>query len=313
MTLRAIALESPMNITSDIYSPLVHKLGDFVYLRPCCEVILYWSGSIFEHGAALLKFQERALDLIASRIKFYRTETMGAAKPAKKDSTELLRFWLEGTTTRRDVYMLFLESGSAADEPSEHAFAVSAAPGNGHIRLVLPPSFCIDGEKLMSLTLDLTKDFAFDFGTAGYSLNWNWLGKHIRRSQLAMNALAPRFVGVDMSMPLGTQFIVPTGIKCANWITLINSAMLEKLGGTNVVTNALGSDASLHIVAHGAALRAGVAPSLGDVNRRDSLLGYHAVGRVVASLRAPKHAPIFGPSGIPDQIATDKWLARFDR
>lgn len=302
-----------MNEPHNAFAPLVFHLDEYVYLRPCTEVILYWAGSVFDHADSIIAFHDRSLDLIKDKVKYYRTETMGSAKPLKKDSLDLVRFWLKETTTKRDIYMLFLESGTVPDEPSEHAFSMNASPGRGFVRLVLPATFATESSTdLLSLSLNLAANFDYEFGTVGYSLNWNSLGKHVRRSQLAMNSLAPRYLGVDMSFPLATQFIVSTGIKCANWLTFVNASDIEKLGGAVRVKQALSNEATAHDVGSGLAIQAGPAPTLGDVNRQDNLSAYHRVGKVLAPVRAPKHPPIFGPGGIPDESVTEQWLARFD-
>src|ERR1700736_6488873 len=110
--------EITMNDIDELPARLTFQRDGFTYLQPCLDVTLYWSGSPFERGDELVSFYRQSIDLIKGDIKFFRTEAMTAARPLKKDTFDLVPFWFQKTSTKRDVYMLFLESGSVPDEPS---------------------------------------------------------------------------------------------------------------------------------------------------------------------------------------------------
>jgi hypothetical protein len=111
-------------------------------LKPCRDIVFYWTGSVFDRAAGIIEFYRRSLALLRPHATFFRTETMRGAQPLKKDSLELVPFWLGETKTRRETYMLYLESGRVADEPSDTAFYLQAleygAMAKGYVRLILP-------------------------------------------------------------------------------------------------------------------------------------------------------------------------------
>lgn len=302
-----------MNDISAVLGKLDFQDEGFVYLRPCLEITLFWSGSVLDRSDGIVKFYKESLELIGDTLTFFRTETMGAARRIKKDTLGLLPFWFQQTKSKRDVYMLFLESGATADEPSDRAFALNASPGNGFVRLILPVSYIAESvSPFLDVAISLGKTLTYDFGQAGLALNWNHLGDHGRRVKEAMNALANRYPGLDMSHPFSSKYIVSKGIKCVNWLTFLNMDYAERLGGMPKLRTTFDKDVIVHSLDHGIVIQAGPAPELGDVNRRKTLPVYHQVGKVLASIRAKQHPPIFGPEGIGDKEVTEKWLSRFD-
>ena len=296
------------------FEALVHRHAGQAYLVPCLDLSLYLAGDVFDHAAGIIRFVELAAARIGPQLKFFRTETMTAAKPLKADSLTLPRFWFSEATTRRDVYTLNLESGAVPDAPSDAAIALEASPGRGCVRLILPAVMGVeDPTGALELALELARPMAFDFGTFGFGVNWNPLGKNRRRAELAMHNLAPRYLGMDMSYPLSTKYIVTQGIKSINWVTFLGQALLDRKPAVLTHLRALPeSVARIYQLDAGIAVQVGAGPSLGDVNRKEALDAYLAVGRICAPLRAPDHAPIFGPGGVPDEEETRAWLARFD-
>ena len=299
-----------MTDKAPVFDKLVLRVDDAVRLQPCFDVTLFWSGSHIEKGAQIVDFYRRSLLLIGSKIRFYRTETMRAASAVKKDSLDLIPLWFTGTKTTRDIYSLFLETGSVPDEPSDRAFALNATPGKGYARVILPASVVSEDAGLVDHILALGNTIPFDFGLAGYAVNWNHLGRDVEEVYDAMARLT-RYPGLDLSDPSGTKFVVTKGIKGVNWFTFLGPAYVEQLGGKNKLRRALGKNVVVHDLNHGVAIQAGPTPQLGDVNRRDKVPIYHEVGRVLVPVRAP-HPPIFGPDGISDPDITEKWLSRFD-
>jgi hypothetical protein len=236
---------------------------------------------------------------------------MSAARRIKKDTFDLLPLWFKETSTKRDVYMLFLESGSVADEPSDRAFALDATPGIGSVRLILPVSFASELPRYLALALELADLIPFDSGHAGYAVNWNHLGHHEREAVRTMNLLT-RYPGLDLSHQFLTKFNVTKGIKCVSWLTFLNDSYCDRLGGKAKLKKSFTKDIAVHDLKQGVAIQAGPAPEIGDVNRRQTLPAYQEVGNVLAPLRVKPHPAIFGPQGFGDLEVTEKWLSRFD-
>jgi len=307
-----------MNTWNDIAKKLTFREDDLVYLMPCLDITLYWSGSPFGRSDGLregiVAFYNRCIETIGGDFKLYRTETMTRDRPIKKDTFGLVPLWFQGTSTRRDIYSLLLESATKPEESSDRAFALEVCPLNGFIRLVLPLSFIDDStEKFLDLAKELGQILPFDFGLAGVSMNWRSSGDYDLQAVQTMHLLAKRYPGLELSDPAGTAYIVSKGIKCVNWLTFLNVASCERLGGVSTLMQAFDQNVVVHTLdQHGAIIQAGPAPVLGDVNRQESLPLYHQVGKVLAPIRSQEHPRIFGPDGIPDDDATNEWLARFD-
>jgi hypothetical protein len=286
--------------------------GQFV-LRPCLQLVFYWQGSALDHADEIVDFYTQTLPLVRSTVRFYRTETMRAAKPLKKDTLGLIPFWLQQTKTKRDTYMLFLESGAAPDEPSDTAFAFDASPNNGYVRLILPVDFRTESaDAFVKRCLSLAPVVQFDSGQAGLAVNWNDLGDYGMQAREVMNGLSARHPGLDMSFPFSTKYVVGTGIKGVDWLTFLAPRYVEMLGGVAALRAKL-EPAIVYELPNGIGIQAGEYPEAGDVNRRRTVPQYRDVGRVLAAIRAKEHAPIFGPEGIQDGDVTESWLARFDR
>jgi hypothetical protein len=284
------------------------------YLYPSFDLTVFWSGPVFDHAQEIVDFYNRGLPTFRESVKFDRTETMRAAKPIKGDTLGLIPLWLTGTATRRDVYMLFLESGSRPDVPSDRAFALNASPTNGYVRVIFPTSFPLrDTAACLALCLSLASTVRFEFGQAGFALNWNHLGDYGTQVKEAMNGFGRRYPGLDMSHPFSTKYIAGKGIKGVNWLTLLSQPYIDRLGGVPAIRRAVGSGVTVHELPTGIAIQAGPAPEIGDVNRRNTLPLYQQVGRALASIRSTEHPPIFGPEGIQDEDATEEWLRRFDK
>jgi hypothetical protein len=292
---------------------LTYRRNGFVYMKPCLDIIFYWSGSLFDRVDGVLACYQKCVEVLEGRFKYYRTETMSAARPLRHDTLDLLPFWLRGTKSRRDVYMLFLENGSAPDEPSDRAFALNATPARGYIQLILPATVIANSvTRYLELARTLGQMMPYDFGQAGFATHWNYLGRNHKGVLSAMNALAPRFPGLDMSYPLCTKYIVPKGIKCANWLTFLNAEDCRRLVGVPALKERFESPIVVHDVRDGVMIQAGPSPAIGDVNRQDVLPLYHQVGRQLAPVRFKDHPPLFGPRGVADKEITEKWLGRFD-
>ena len=215
-----------MSETSPVWDKLTFDEDGVAYLKPCVDIVFYWTGSLFDRVDGILNQYQRSLDSIRSSVTFYRTETMTSARRVKKDSFDLLPFWFKKPQARRKIYMLYLESGDAVDEPSDRAFRFQAieveGSSMGAVRLILPVS-TVDGSAraFVNLALDFGRKTKFAFGQAGYSVNWNELGDFGTEAMEAMLSIGRRYPGIDLSNPAVTEFAIPKGIKCVNWLTFL--------------------------------------------------------------------------------------------
>src|SRR5262249_30636950 len=130
-----------MTNTDSVWNKLTFQEEGVDYLKPCLDVVFYWTGSVFDRVDGIVDFYRQSLERIKSGVTFYRTETMSSARRIKKDTLGLVPFWFQKTKTRRENYMLDLDSGAVADAPSDRGFCLQAMefPDRpmGFVRLLL--------------------------------------------------------------------------------------------------------------------------------------------------------------------------------
>lgn len=291
---------------------------DSKVLKTCCDVTVYWTGSVYDRATGLVDFYRQCLPIIEPHIRFYKTETMGEARPVFDEVFGLLPFWFENTQTPRSIHALILESGTQPNHPSDFGFVLHAGElakhASGALRLILPTSFIADDPgALVRLMLSLVRNFEFASGHAGYAVNWYETGTNANEARQEMYMISRRYLGVDLPCLLQTLHAIEDGIKCANWLTLINDEDCATLGGIDRVCDKLGPDIPVFELDNGILLQAGPRPNLGDKNRHETLPHYRKVGRLLSPVRASSHPPFLMRNPlIEDEEATQEWLGRFD-
>ena len=124
-------------------------------------------------------------------------------------------------------------------------------------------------------------------------------------------ASSRRFRGIDVQDTTGTSMFCKDGIKCVNWLTLVNNAWLSRIGGADAIQRQVGPAIVLHDIKGGVLIQAGPHPRIGDVNAGDNLDDYRAVGRLLKPIRSRNHGALGGQRSF-NMEESQKWLARFD-
>jgi len=144
---------------------------------------------------------------------------------------------------------------------------------------------------------------------------------------------AMRFVGLDVDSPGMTGLWCHDGIRCVNWLTAVNSGLLERVGGEAAVLKQAGPLVTTMPYANGSIFVAGESPEIGNADEGIIPAAYVAIGRALKPLRAEYPTTIFNappgyeaPPGYtarngwsmakPHELANvhyaQRWLARFD-
>jgi hypothetical protein len=301
-------------------SGLVFVKDGVEYMKLCLDVTVYWTGSIFGHRDGLLHFYRTALDVVGGRLQHYKTGSMTRAARIGTDTFDIVPGWLgdkEHANEERE-YILILESHPAPNRPSDTAFWLWGLEYEmrkiGAIRLMLPVEF-VDGspDRFQRLAAALVAELAFHSGHGGYAVSWDFLGRYASTSRRAMRALSTRFPGIELPHVAATLAAIPFGIKRMNWLTFLGAPLIERLGGTGRLNDQLGRpDASVEELKHGVMITAGNEPGVGDVNRREVLEPYHAVGAALAPIRSHHHPPFLERGRVEEDEATERWLGYFD-
>lgn len=125
-------------------------------------------------------------------------------------------------------------------------------------------------------------------------------------------AMARRFPGLEVDYPESHVIYLKDGIKGGSWLTILAEYWILKLGGLFSVRNQLGEGFIPLEYPGGVVIQAGVAPQIGDVNRRISLDLYRRLAQVLQPIRIKEHGRFHSSEDSFDLNATKEWLTRFD-
>lgn len=127
------------------------------------------------------------------------------------------------------------------------------------------------------------------------------------RNKKQRQALANRFLGVDVAEVSSGGLDAADGLGSVNWLTAIGNEFVEQLGGRRAFSS-LGSETVVHELGTGLLIQAGEAPSLGDVNAGDALPAYREVARFIMPVRY--HGHVSWTNVMPADAKA--WVARLD-
>jgi hypothetical protein len=300
------------------YDQFVYEKKGAVYLRLSVALTVYFEGTLQEHAAGVEHFWATALKLVSPQLRFFQTDSMRKPKAIKDRSADAMAALVHIGDKVPMFYKLFAESGNAAQTASEYSIAINANRLllGGALRLALPVEDVLEQEAgFVALARELTKKLAFSSGYAGFSLNRAEESDLETTGREQSAALSHRWQGIDVEDLSTTLYAIRQGLKSAGWLTLVGRKLLDTIGGMEALAQALPAEVALHALPFGVLIQAGPRPLLGDINRREDLPLYRAVGRVLAPVRSPAHPKYLYKSAAEgeDYGWTEKWLARFDR
>jgi hypothetical protein len=292
-------------------------------LVSCFDFTVYVRHSFHDCRDGINNFYREAMAMIGSDVRWFYTEAMTHPKPITPKALEMVPTWFAAGARTRSTYQMTLRAGSNRDEilPTRFHLEASETPrgtppsddpeiSTGILRLVLPLEIAQNGARAVEIFSKLLKDVPYVSGHAGIGLVWeeNEMDPSVDGQ---IRTWARKYPGLDVFAFLSYYNFILHGIKCVNWLTLINERSLSKLGGQKVIQRKLGAGIELHRVPGGVIVQAGRKPVLGDRNRDDDLMSYQRVGRALKSVR---DQPVPGSlcAFVGDEEETMDWLARFD-
>jgi hypothetical protein len=180
-------------------------------------------------------------------------------------------------------------------------------------RWALPVEVGDAPDEVVSLVQDALADFPLDSGYCGYSIVWNETDISLERDVCARVApLLLRHPGLGYGNAFMFSNAADEGVVAVSWLTFLGPRITADLGGLAALESRCPPEVSiLPLGSGGTLLRAGSAPQLGDVNRKDRLPAYGAVGQLVAPRRATDEA--FEDVVVYGMTKEDahEWLRRF--
>jgi hypothetical protein len=296
----------------------VYEHKGAVYLRLAVALTVYFEGTLQEHAAGVQHFYTTAVKRIGPQLRFFQTDTMRKPRPIKDRSADAMAALVHIGEHVPMFYKLFAESENAGQEASRYSIAINVnrLELGGALRLALPAEDVLEHEAdFVALARGLTEKLAFSSGYAGFSFNRAEACDLESIGRDRSTALSHRWQGIDVESLSTTLYAIRQGLKSAGWLTLVGRRLVDTLGGETALARALPAEVTLHTLPFGVLIQAGPRPLLGDVNRREALPLYRAVGRVLAPVRSPAHPAYMYKSAAEgeDYGWTEKWLARFDR
>jgi hypothetical protein len=107
------------------------------------------------------------------------------------------------------------------------------------------------------------------YASPALSRGWEDMA-HVREGARHIVPIACRHPGYDLPENQATTSFMPrTKCRGSRWLTLLGPALLEELGGRDVLRNKLDPGVAVMAGGDGVLLRAGERPELGDVNRAE--------------------------------------------
>lgn len=164
-----------------------------------------------------------------------------------------------------------------------------------------------DPEAYVQLCIRAVAGIKFKSGIGGFSMNYEDV--YINGNDQLCAPIIGRFPGVNVINPWRYRDL--DGVPTVNWLTLVSTTDLDRLGGWDAVAARVKNPVVMHRLPHGAMLQAGSKPLLGDVNEQERLDAYHAVGQNLAPVKSTKLVE----SGVVDndEQASTHWMHRFFR
>jgi Protein of unknown function (DUF3396) len=182
---------------------------------------------------------------------------------------------------------------------------------HGLFASVEPAELPVDAATLLARTLSWTRRVKVTHGNAGFAFVRSAWSSEANASKPYVFAASKRYRGIDVLDTGGTASRCKDGIKCVNWLTIVQNAWLDRLGGLDAVRAKLSSAIKVHEILDGALFQAGSLPLVGDINVGEDLSAYHEIGRVLRPIRSKNHGA-FGSLRDFSMEESQKWLARFD-
>ncbi len=125
--------------------------------------------------------------------------------------------------------------------------------------------------------------------------------------------LTLRFPGYELLDPTYCRLELDDQVCGVYWLSMLGEALTHKLGGVEALRARVPPEIRVEPLApSGTLVQIGQQPSVGDVNREDSLPLYRALAQVFKPhLYIPRAPYLVGEEGLPDQEGTLRWHLRF--
>lgn len=302
-----------------ILQELQHEHEGVVVVRPTFGITLFSNQPISKFSSGVLAAFARYRKLVGDQaLRFYSTSTMRKHAKVTKRALGMLEAWFGPEAPPSEDYgieYVDAEPSNAAPASRFVIFGVEDVPGHERttasiVRLALPLEWGTDrAEEAFALTQELCGLIPFQSGQAGFAFEPS------RYFIEAANEFAVpksmRHPGIDIHNQTGKEgnAVGIDGVRGVGWLTMLGDGLVEKLGGVPELRLC-----TVTKVPGGIIIRAGKAPEVGDVNRKDDLPAYREAYAYVEPLarEVPGRSPWFTFFRSRDAgDRTEAWYRRF--
>ena len=125
-------------------------------------------------------------------------------------------------------------------------------------------------------------------------------------------SFASRYPGLEIDDPMSHGLATVNGIKGGNWLTVLSTHFVKRLGGHDGLREQLGEPFVVKEYDGGLIIIAGTVPEVGDRNRDIDTPLYRKLAKVLKPIRLQHHPPPYAAGRLAEEGEYAAWLARFD-
>jgi hypothetical protein len=178
----------------------------------------------------------------------------------------------------------------------------------GFVEMTFPLGY--DPESLAALAAQIGEQWPHLCGIGGYVASIN--GRELATGLDAAYPWTRRLLGLDIQDPETMAWHVPRGLPGSSWLTMIGRQHAEALeiDLDALAKRAWRGEVKVRPLARGVLVRAGEAPSLGDLNRLTYPWEYAEVARALSPHFVAEPPPFLGPRWREEPDRTARWMRR---
>jgi len=162
----------------------------------------------------------------------------------------------------------------------------------------------------ISLSTRIAEAVPYDSGYCSIALNWAAEGL-LSEAGVVIVPLAMRHPGFDVHRNLRTRGVLGRQLRGPGWLTFVSVELVETLGGEDQLRHKLDPGVEVARAGNGLLLRAGEAPEIADVNRKERLPLLRSVARAIEPVTRFRDKLLEGGVFNDDSEKFQRWLRRF--
>lgn len=295
---------------------LEHQKAKVPIVKLCFGISLYTEKPLSAFPKAVIKAFTRFNSIVGEEsLCFYATETMSKHKAVTPRAREMLKDWFGPAAPANESYGIEYHNGAAFNAAPSIKFEVSGTEAvDGEraetatlIRMSLPAEWgTAKSAQALELTTELCELLPFRSGSAGFAFEYSRYYEEEALDHAISSSM--RHPGIDIHDSVNDCHAVDfDGVRGVGWLTILDSKFMKQLGKLPKLKHC-----EVIPIKAGAIIKAGPAPAIGDVNRKDNLPAYREAFKLVQPLTevAIERSPWFDIDTDAEE-RTMAWLKRF--